>query len=308
MAEPYSPQSGVSMSDAPGGDFNLDDLFGNPEVTQVTELTSSTPAAPQTPEPQAPETPQVEVPFLKTPTGTVYKTHEDAIRGLSHKDQVIENLRAQLTQQTGVDPITGKAVVRQTPQTPQATPSEQVNYAQDSVKYWNDLSDAVEKKDPAAYSRVNQKFLQDSLAPIAPIIRDVAVQRALDNVSREIPDFKEVHASPEYTQMLNDLPLLKQSIETGEQYLEAAPQLPELYRYAYLIYQGRKAREIASAPVQTVTPAVAQPSRPTLTPSTPNPPVAGPKPSFNSPEGRKAILDSGNARGLMDVSWDSLKF
>lgn len=304
---PVSPTAGIDLSAAPGADLSLDALFGNPEVTTV-QPTSDTPATPPNPAPQVLETPISDI-FLKTPTGTVYKTQEEAVRGLSHKDEVIENLRAQLSERTGIDPITGKAVASRTPQTPQATSPEQFNYATDPVKYWNDLSDAVEKKDPTAYQKVSQKFLNDSFAPIAPILRDVAVQRALDNVSRDIPDFKDVHASPEYSAMLNDLPLLKQSIETGESYLEATPQLPELYKYAYLIYQGRKAREIASSPQLTpATPAITQPSRPTLTPSTPNAPAPAPPPNMATSEGRKAIIAAAEGRGIQDSMWSQLKF
>lgn len=279
-------------------DISFDDLFPPEGFATPTTAQSEQTANPE-PQPQAVETPEEF--FLKAPNGTVYKTSEDAIRGTVEKDTTIERLRAQLSEATGVDPLTGKPVgAKRTP--PQATDTVVPNYAQDPEAFWNATADAVEKKDPKAWQRAQQKFLQDQLAPIAPILQGVAMRNALDQASTELPGFRELKSSPEFKQMLDTMPMIRDAITQGETYLEAAPQLPELYRYAYLMYQGTKAQEIVRTGV-SLTPVPTQPTRPTLTSSTMTPPEPGPAPNMATPEGRKAIIAQYESKGGDRMNW-----
>src|SRR6266478_3871382 len=90
------PLEPVSTWNPPGGDADFDAFFSGvgkqgeevadsnaiPPVEPTTEPTE--PAAQAAPEPtKAPEF------VLKTATGTVYKSPEDAVRGIEQKDQLI---------------------------------------------------------------------------------------------------------------------------------------------------------------------------------------------------------------------------
>ncbi len=99
-AAPQNPSQTTGwFNDAPGGDIDLDKLFPNPE------LALQAPSQPPAAEPAAPQAPAAEQYFLKTATGTVYKSAEDAIRGTEEKDRVIQQLREKIAQSEGQDPL-----------------------------------------------------------------------------------------------------------------------------------------------------------------------------------------------------------
>ena len=96
--------AGINTSDAPGGDYSLDDIFGDNSSTPTTDVPTPT----ETPAPLA-TTPAE--PVIKTKTGTVYKTLGDAVEGIEHKDALIAQLRDQVKKNTGADPLTSQTSV-----------------------------------------------------------------------------------------------------------------------------------------------------------------------------------------------------
>lgn len=286
-----APNQQVDLSDAPGGELDLDALFGNPEVQPTTTVSTQ---PPQT-DPQA-TTPSESEPFLKTATGTVYKSAEDAVRGVEHKDQLIAQLRQQLAQQTGSDPLK-----RQQASTPSAP--ENTNYLENQEAYFRDLGKAVEAKDQAKYLDVQRKFVYDALAPLTPTITTLVRTQAASTVEAEIKDFRQFQQSEDYVKTLDSMPMLKNAIEIAESNPTAAGQLPEFYKMAYYVHQGLKLPEIVQA--QRVN--APEPVRPTVTST----PVTAPatnagrvaQPSLNTPEGRKAIIEQQERLGVGDLKF-----
>ena len=285
-----APNQRVDLSDAPGGELDLDALFGNPEVQPTTTVSTQ---PPQT-DPSA-TTPVESEPFLKTATGTVYKSAEDAVKGVEHKDQLIAQLRQQLAQQTGTDPL------RRQPQS--TNPPESTNYLDNQEAYFRDLGKAVEAKDQAKYLDVQRKFVYDALAPLTPTITTLVRAQAANNVETEIRDFRQFQQSDDYVKTLESMPMLKNAIEIAETNPTAASQLPEFYKMAYYVHKGLKLPEI----VQAQRPVAAEPVRPTVTST----PVTAPattagrvaQPSLNTPEGRKAIIEQQERLGVGDLKF-----
>ena len=288
MNQQLPNSNGLNFSDAPGESYSLDDLFPNPEVD-----TAPAPSESDT----APQASSPEDVFLRAGE-TIYKSREDALSGIAHKDAVIQDLRSKLASSTGIDPITGKQLVVAHPQ---AQPEAPLNYTQDGSRYFDDLVEAVQKNDRVKYTAIQQKFIQDTLAPIAPVIVNVAKANAVENVSSDIPDFRTFQSSSAYKETLEAMPSLKAAIETGEKYLDASSQLPELYRLAYFAGKGRQAPELVRQAAQA--PAPTQTSRPTTSPSTMTPPPPAPPADLRTTEGRKAIIAAAERAGVADRRW-----
>lgn len=271
----------VDLSGAPGGDFDLDDIFQNPEVTPTTATED------QTPTPT--ETTPVDESFLKTATGTVYKSQEDAVKGIEHKDTLIAQLRQELAAKTGSDPL--KKPPEQTGPT---------NYLQDNETYFKDLSKAVETKDQARYMEVQRKFVFDSLAPLAPTLTSLMKEQAANVVESEVKGFRQFVTSEDYTKTLDSFPLLKEAIRVAESNPESSQQLPEFYKMAYYASQGARVPEI----VRASTNRTAEPVRPTVSSSPIPPSTSGNRvvtPSLNTSEGRKAIIEQQERAGVQDL-------
>src|SRR5438105_3686875 len=121
------PQTQGWLGNAPTGDLTLDQLF--PPDSPVGDLTQAPPTTQPATTPAAPAAPAASAPppenFISTSTGTVYKTRDEAVKGLEHKDQLIEKLRKDHIEKFGVDPITGQKVGHQPATAPSTTPSAQ---------------------------------------------------------------------------------------------------------------------------------------------------------------------------------------
>lgn len=296
-------------------DMLLDDLFPNPEVTPQAATTQPT-AAPQ---PQPPAQPQATTPepttqtttppdsfFLKTPTGTVYKTKEEAERGYAEKDRVIEKLRQDYIRDHGVDPITGKpasisVVTQQQPQQPQS-------YAQ-SDQFFDDLYKAVERSDKAAYRNTLGKFVaeiagsvtQQVLAPLQPLVSEFSRNSATSRVAQEISNFANFTQTPEYKAVLDEFPSLKQAITAAEENPGYAAQLPEYYKMAYRAAYGKAVPEmVRTATTQTQTPQAQPAIRPTSQGSSHPVSAQGPnaptEQNIATSDGRKAIMAAFEAK------------
>jgi len=290
------------MDDAPGADSSFDELFP-PEGSE-----SAAPPQAQPQETTPPEPPQANTPFLQAGK-SVYLTPEDAAKGVAHKDELIDRYRTFLAEQ-GFDPNTFQPKASAQPQAPPKVEQSPYTYFGNGQKLYDDLAQAVASKDPVRYERVMQQYQTESfnahLAPVAPLISEVARNRAIREVSHELPEFAKFADSQDFYSTVDKLPVLKTGIAACEQNITvpgAAEQLRELYKLAYLVNQGLR----GSVPVQTP-PAPIPPARPTTLPSTMTPPAPG-VPTQNwatNREARKQLIKDAEARGLGVVDWSSL--
>jgi len=293
QTKPYE----LNLSDAPGGDISFDELFPAEGTTQATTLGNPPSVAPQAPQPEA--QPSAEEQFFLKTGNSVYKTEADAIKGVTEKDQLIENLRQQHIQATGLDPVSGRPVgaprAPQGQQTPVSTTES--NFAQDGAAYVRALTDAYQRQDWNAYGRTQQKFLYDSLAPIAPVFVNAAKQQAISAAESDIKDIRGFIGSEDYNKTLGSNEVLKQAIAAAESDMSYHQQLPGLYKLAYQANQSRTLPELLKA-AQAATAQTAAPPRPTATSSTMAPPQPGTAPDIRTPEGRKAIIEQFEQQGL----------
>jgi len=299
-----SPTTSVPATSSPT-QSDLADQFGDATFEELLRQTENPPAttpqgtqgAPsgQTPPAQPAATPEV---FLETPTGTRYMSREDAAKGVAHKDQVIAVLRQNFKDKLGYDPLT------EAPAAPQRREADQApNYAVDPSRYWQDLGFAVRENNPAAYAAVQQKFILDSLAPLAPAIRNVTRSSALETLSGEIHDIRQFYGSEDYKKTLERLPRLKQAIEVAETNPQFAEGLDEFYRIAYFASGGIKhPAAVAAAATQAAQQQSPLP-RPTLTAQTQALPAtqSAASPTLATKEGRKAVEEAAEKSGLLDL-------
>jgi len=301
----------VDLSDAPGGDMLFEQLFPADEVqttaptnatvsgdTSGTQPQATQPAA--APDPAAATPPQEEL-FLQVPTGTVYKTREEAIKGFAHKDEVIEQLRQRFIAERGIDPITNKQVAPAP--APQPQPTAEVNFANNGAEYVKALTEAYQKQDWDAYARAQSKFLMDTLAPVAPVFMGAAKQQAVSTVEAELKDIRGFLGSNDFSMTLEQNPILKQAIESAESNFAFNGQLPGLYKLAYQANQSRKLPELLAAATASARVQPVQPTRPTTTAATlPPPDAAGPM-DLTTSEGRKNLIKQFESQGLDKVTF-----
>jgi hypothetical protein len=289
----------INMSRAPGADLSFDDLF-----PVEPENVSAAPQAPQGTTPPAPAAPSA--PYLKSEDGRiVYNTSEDAIKGIAHKDALVERYRTYLSSQ-GIDPNTLQSS-RPEPQAPAptTTTNSQYTYLDHEDKLFDELSAAATKGDKKAYGQLlrtyNREILNQEFAPIAPLIAEVARQRAVRQVSSEAPEFSTFQSSDRYRDTLDKLPKLKQAIELAENDLNMADSLGELYRITYLVSQGMNKPEVVVPAAAPAAP-VQNPPRPTtMQPTSMAPPQPGVAPDLRTSEGRKSLIRDMEARGIGDL-------
>lgn len=279
------PSKLTAFDDAPGADIPFDELFPPEDGLNLQTTAETGTHQPPAQQPQA----QAQDEFvLRTSTGTVYKTIDDAVKGIEHKDALIEQYRQRERVLMGLPSVGGES---------QAQPP--VNYARQPQRFHEDLTRSV--SDPMQFAQVQAKFVMDLLEPIAPVIQDVAKQRALETVSGENTDIRKFLGSPEYSDVLKDSPALARAIEAAEGDFNYYSNLPELYRLAYLTSQGRKLPELLKA-AQASAPPAAQPARTmsagTLTPASPSV-TPGVRPG--SREERQRLFDSLRSQGIDDI-------
>ena len=224
-------------------DATFDSLFPA-EPSQVPQAAPQPTAKPgQQPPVTSPVTPQNDF-FLKGDR-TVYKTVEDATKGINEKDTLIEQLRQRYALTTGIDPITGKPVVVN------GTPQDAIDYSTQPDKYLDDLYNAAKKGTPEEYKNVQQKFLFDSLKPLAPLMQKVARDQAADALVTEVPGAKGFVGSANFTKAVEANPSLKSAIAVSEGDQRFYHQLPGLYKLAYQVAQGLQLPEILAANAAT---------------------------------------------------------
>jgi len=304
MAATPNSLDGFSFSDAPSGvDLSFDQLFpadlGAQPTTADNSGATSEPIQlePQAPAPVEPVAPSAEDFYLRA-GDSVYKSKEDAERGIQTKDSLIQELRLKEIARTGVDPLTNKPVNLGPQQSQPAIP----DYTQDQGRYFNDLVAAVDKNDPKAYYDAQAKLIQDILAPIAPTMQEMARERAINSASTGIQGLGDFIKTPEYQSTLDKVPALKGAIQAAEGDMRMYNQLPGLYQLAYWSSQGQRLPDLLKA-AQTQSTNPAPQTRPLTTTQTSVPPTSQARPDITTREGRKAIQDQMEQRGIRDIRW-----
>jgi len=291
-----APGGVVQLNQSPAAldDVTFDSLFPA-EPSQVTQAVQQPTATPVT-QTQQPVTQQVKSDFFLQGEKSVYKTAEDATRGINEKDAVIEQLRQRYALTTGIDPITGKPVGVQ------GQTQETVDYYQQPDQYLDALYNAAKKGGPEAYRDVQAKFIFDAVKPLQPILQKAARDQAVETLALELPASKSFVGTPNYTKALDLNPELKQAISISEQDHRFHSRLPGLYKLAYLTAQGMQMPELLRAQAtqtQTPTQTQVQPVRTTVQATTTSPSTTqAARPSFKNIEGIRAVIADMEGRGV----------
>lgn len=303
MPEPtldqIAPGGVVQLDNSPANldDATFDSLF--PATTSPAIATVQQPPAKpdQSQQPPVVQQPPVQGDFFLKGDRSVYKTAEEATRGINEKDAVIEQMRQRYALVTGVDPITGKPVGVN------GQPQAEVDFYQQPDQYLDALYNAAKKGGPEAYRDVQAKFLFDALKPLQPVIQKAAKDQAVETFTAEVPTAKGFVGSPAYTKALELNPQLNEAITISGQDQRFHSRLPGLYKLAYLTAQGMQLPELLQAQAsqtQTPTQQVRQtaPVRTTVQPMTSSVPMTVTPPSFKTIDGIKAVIRDMEAKGV----------
>lgn len=293
-----APGGVVQLQNSPASldDSAWDSLFSTnptpatPQAQPATQPVENG-AAPASTTPAAPAQPAQPEYFLKGEE-SVYKTPEDAVKGVNHKDAQLRDLRTRYALVTGIDPLTGKPV--QGGVQPQNQPQ---SYSQNPSQYLTDLYDAAKAGKPDAYVEVQRRLIQETLQPYAPQIQQLTKNQALDTLSKDNAEAAKFVGTPGYQKTLEVSPDLANAIAAAESVPEHAPRLPALYKLAHLAGQGLQLPELLkqnTAQIQTTTPTQ---GRPTATSTSLSPATTTTKPSFGTMAGIKATIADMEARG-----------
>jgi hypothetical protein len=268
--------------DPPAGDIALEDLYpgsGSPTTASASQ--------------QAPATTQQPETYVYT-----YKSRDEAETGIARKDTLIEEQKRRIAE------LEARLAPAQTAPPAASTPDNRsyLQRVQEAVKR------AVEDGDPTEYEKVQREFVFQTLGPAVPIFMENARALAVSQVDEEIPGFKQFLRGPDFAKVKETFPALKVAIEGAESNLDFTGQLPDLYRLAYTTAQGLKLPELVKqAPLaQTLAaPPQATASRPTMTSSTQEPPAFAPPPDMNTADGRKAIIEAMEKKGVQNtpIKW-----
>lgn len=296
----------------PAGDLDFDALFGGAGDGSTDLSRETAPEPTKAPEPAAaepPEAPPQEPPkqpkfYIKTRTGTVYDDEAKLVEGIEQKDQTIENLRRMVEAVTGADPLKRSS----------QTQTTNVSYSENPTRYAEDLTRAAEigqkTKDWSMYAKVQDQFLLERLeryvGPYLPAVTKVGRQEVLDNVSKDIPGFKDFYGTEAYHKTLETRPKLAETIEAWEKQpadQRAQETLKELYELTWDTAQSKKIPELLTTNQQTST--STQPRMPLsstqLTPT--QPPTNNSKPGLETSAGRKALMEQLERKGVRDFKF-----
>lgn len=304
---------GLSDYNPPYADIDFDSMFAregrdgehiaNSNAVAVEPTTEPTePVVEAKPTPSEPEF------YIKT-EGTVYKSREDAERGVQQKDQLINQLRSMVSAATGEDPL-ARAGAKPTQTT---TPKQPVSYLRDSGRYAEDLQKAAELGQKTgnwdAYRNVQAQLqyevVQGAVGPYMPVVQNVGRQQAINDVIRTNPDFRTFYASEEYQKVLEARPKLASFIQYAEQQPTMQEELKELYQSVWDARQAAKLPELVKQhqTPQNPTPRMPQQSiaRPSLqVPDQQRAQVRPNTPDFGSSAGRQAIINDLRQKGIED--------
>lgn len=317
MPDPNSVSPGaygarVSMNDAPGADQDWDLLFQNPE-----NPTALSPQATQTNGTNLQPGSQTNNDFLHSTDGSVvYKTAEDAIKGLDHKNSEIAKYRNFL-KDNGIDPNTMQTVTKpQVQSQPEPSTNSQYKYY-GNPNFYDEVAAAATNRDRIKYTQLMTDFTKEAIAaqvdPWRPTLAETNRFKAIRQVSSEIPDFQKFIEGPGAKQVVDTFPLYKEMLQIGENDPVAAQRLPEVYKQMYTIYQGMNIQTQSQAQSTTTTNTPTVQTRPTLQTSslTPPPPTANTQ-GWSQPISNRLKRDSNEARSALiqegDRKFEGMRF
>lgn len=333
MPEPISPVPVAPASDT-GLDVSFAQLFGGgqPDITPTTSapITPENPLTPPTSDPNV--QPLVQQPpvvnssdqlsqafELATSTGTIYKSKEDAVKGIEHKDTLISQLRQFAMERTGIDPLTGQPVQQQfqqpqmqQPQQMQPQQQQPQGYLNNPQQYFQDLYQAYANNDPQGYFAAQQRLIQEQTqsqmeqqyAPYIGILMEQSKSNAVAKVSGEVADFNKFHGSNSYRETLQKFPALAQAISVSENNIQYAPQLGDLYKMVHQLHQAATLPELIKQQQAAISPQL--PVRPTTQSTSIMPPqtVSIPRnPNLTDSDQRKAVIEAFERSGKADATW-----
>lgn len=323
--QPVAPQAPWQP---PAADIDFDALFGgvgdgSTDITQIddaldapspVEPTTAAPTADNTSVPEPVTSPQAAPTqttftqdkdgfFIKTDDGIAYRTRDDLVEGIREKNQNIARLRAMVEAATGADPL------KKNNGAGAADSSSPASYLRDSARLASDRQKAAEiglktgnwDRYRDVELQLQSEYLQQVLGPYAPVLQDVGKQKALEAVSKEIPEFTQFRNSENFQKALDARPTLKAAIQEAESQPSRQAYLPELYKSAWDAHQSLRLPELLKqqAPPSTQTnPTPRMPmSSSRLTP--PQPGSSTPS-GMTTSAGRKALMEELVRKGVLD--------
>jgi hypothetical protein len=322
-----------------GLDIPFSQLFGGgpQDVTPTTSapITPDTPQVPPTSDPAPAQQVDQQTPApntsqslpqafeLKTKTGTVYKSVEDAVTGIEHKDTLISQLRQFAIERTGVDPLTGQPVQPQPPlqqfqpqmqqpqqmqPQPQGQQQQPQAYLSNPQQYFQDLYKAYADNDPQAYFATQQKLIEEKMhseyAPYIGMLMEQTKTNAVTKVSNEVKDFGNFYNSNSYKETLQKFPALANAITVSENNAQYVHQLGDLYKMVHQLHQAATLPELIRQQQAAIPPQ--QPVRPTTQPTAITPPqtMTVPRnPNLTDADQRKAVIEAFEKSGKADATW-----
>jgi hypothetical protein len=284
-------QSSFSLDDAPGGfDAAFNTLTDGAPPQPIEAAPASPPAQPE---------PSPSDYFLRAGS-SVYKTADEAARGIEHKDTLIASLRQRYISEHGIDPITNQAVSQQKP-APQGKPS----YLDSTDRFFEDLVGAVQTNNRAAYKdafvALTREVMKKDFDPYRQVLDQVAQQNALQETQKLNPEVPQFVGSANYKTVLESFPSLRGAVERAAVDPSLQTMLPELYRLAYAAHlmQSRPAQAATSVARPPVTPV-----RPTTSGTSVPPPASlSSKPDMSTLEGIQAYIKQAEAKGIDRLTW-----
>lgn len=237
------------------------------DETWFTEQGAPAGETPQTP-PAPPEY------FLKAETGTVYKTPEEAARGVAEKDRLILQYRQQNEQMQRLLAASGVHVGGQAPQAQPQTLLDVLNAVVDNPNADPRMLDAA--VDQMVQQRMQQQ-MQQQFAPLMPLVEYASLNRATEVAAQKYdPNIRSFVNSPQYQKVMEQWPTLRNAIEVSKYNPGFAQSFPEMLAIAYMLAGQGAAPPNAPVP-QRPAPASTTPPQ-TLRAGVPQAPPAAPAP------------------------------
>jgi hypothetical protein len=183
------------------------------------------------PEPQATQPPAAPTPpsfFLQAETGTVYKTAEEAAKGVAEKDRLIVAQRQQLDQAQRLLQAQG-IQVGGAPSAPQTAPfykALETSVQRGDMSFDEALNQAMDKM----WQEKSQQYFQ----PLQPLMEYASLERAALQASAQYdPNIAPFMRSKAYQQELEARPVLRDLIQQASLTPQYQKFLPEMLNYAY---------------------------------------------------------------------------
>lgn len=216
---------------------------------------------------------------------SVYKSSEEAVKGINEKDRVISELRSQLESTTGHDPLRGPPA-----------PTGPQSYTENAEGFIETLSRASNDGNANAYRDAHVQLMSEVLSPLAPVLSDLAKTQAVNSVSEKVQGFREFVGSDAYKNTLDASPELAEAISLAESNIGYNTKLPELYEMSFYQHRGRQAPEMVRAAAETVREAPQAPVLESSTLQAPPAPVAAS--NMNRQESIRAQIAAMEAGGI----------